>query len=160
MTPQSFLRYQLTLLLAQYGNKKVIAELKKILSLSEKDIESLLVSIGEEKIKKEKETNGKNIKKISFEINSEPSKRERILKEIYSHYSLKNFLPELKDVRHFLDGNSSSTEKIINRTDAKIKILKVLSSLDDKELEFIIDNINSKEKSSLGIISDEILKKN
>ncbi|GKV95864.1 hypothetical protein H2Y56_14890 [Pectobacterium aroidearum] len=157
MTPQLFLRYQLTLLLAQYGNKKIIAELKKILKLSEKEMESLLISLDEIEQPRRARPNEKT--NIQSNYLNESSNRAKLLKEINDSYTLKKFLPELKDVKHFLESNSSAIEKIRSRSDAQISVLKALSSLDDSELEFIVENMRSREKSSLGIISDEILKK-
>lgn len=156
MTPQLFLKYQLTLLLTHYGKQKIITELKKILKLSDKEINSLLSNIDNSN------TGFKTIKKQPFKTPelSGSTERTQTLKEIMDNYNSKTFLPELKDVKQFLTSNSSSSEKIRNRSDAQLSVLKALSSFDDSELKLIINNINNKEKSSLGIISDEILRKN
>ena len=93
---------------------------------------------------------------IELLVAQNPEKADT-LRSLDVRFSNKTFLPELRDVRRFLENHSVPSKSVKSRVDARPKLFRVLASLDSSELSSLSEQMDSGGYSSLGIISDHIL---
>jgi hypothetical protein len=154
-----FLEHEVILLLAKHGERPVLAALAGKIGMSADELRDKLAELRKMKPRAStrKPIHGAN----DFEavIAQHPNKAED-LKVLFGRFQNKTFLPELKDVRRFLDRHSQKIGRIKSRADAAPKLAKLLGSLDSSELAGLCHDSEQGEYSSLGIISDEIMRRN
>lgn len=158
MKQTDFLQLQLAVLIHQYGQHALLKSLASLRGLTTNDLQNLLIDIekvNQPQTKKPQQTQNP-IFKIDVFLKKHPEKSE-LIHSIKLLYDNKTFLPELKDVRRFLDRHGQPTKALKTRSDAFSKVIRVLVDLPTQDLEAILNTKPNNEFSDLGIISDQIL---
>lgn len=161
MTSKELLRFHLALILAQYGDKAVLEGLSLLLNASPMDLRAKLVEF---------ETNGavkgksrprsaNSAETVQALINSAPEKAD-LLREFQERFFNRTFLPELRDVRRFLDRHGELASSLSKRETSFAKIARHLVKMSENDLKLLLAAPVAPEQSSLGVISDQILGSN
>lgn len=157
-SPQKFLDYEVALLLARYGKNSLLGALAKQIDLTPEQLEAFLQNPPARK-------SGASSRKISSLsdlvtrlTNQYPNKADA-LRTLYARLENRTFLPELKDVRRFFDRYGRALGNIKSRSMSLPRVLKLLTELDATELEGLCQTQAENTRSSLGLISDEILRR-
>ena len=153
---KELLDLNLRLLVAQHGKKGVADALSSIDEVS-------LTVIGDKidayaRRNKRRTPNRQPKKTIQEMIRAAKpdSEAECIIERLAQCYENKEFLPELRDVRQFLESRSMSSAKARSRADALPLVIGVLVHFGLEELHSL-ERKQEARGSDLGIISDQIL---
>ena len=158
MTPRRFLDYEVALLLAKHGKEAVLGTLASKLGLAPPELESLLRGIDEEKPVRRERAPAFSVDQIEDLVAQNPQKAEQ-LRVLHTRFLNRTFLPELRDVRRFFEQHSRSLGHTKSRAQSLPKVMRLLADLDRAELDALCEARQPVEYSSLGIISDEILRR-
>jgi hypothetical protein len=158
MNTQNYLQYEIILLLAKYGERQVLNALASHLQISTDVLEERLKEIIQLKprIKTKKKTDPAAIIETLVAHNADKAESLKIL---FSRFQNKTFLPELKDVKRFCNRRGIDIGMVKSRTASAPKLFKLIASLETKAVAILIDDFNAGEYSSLGILADEIMKR-
>jgi hypothetical protein len=143
MSTDEILELELSLLLINYGERKVLRSLAKVNGLNDNELETKLKRIHQLE------------KKPASRKSKDPSKA---VDEIISRQS-RSFLPEMRDIKRLFHRHSLEPKNLKSRSTSASKVFQLLASLDEKELEEFTQEQDKTNYSSLGIISDEIMKR-
>lgn len=156
MSSKEFLDYEVALLLAKYGSSAVLGALSNKLQLRPDELASMLRALPKKR--------PRNVKRkvMPYEIVAQiaqkhPQKAE-LLKVLGRRFENKMFLPELRDVRQFFRSHAHDPGALRSRADSTAKLVGLLADLDKSELESLCQSPEGT-YSSLGLISDEILRR-
>ena len=158
MTTSRFLEYEVALLLAKYGKEPVLLMLAEKLGCAQTELEALMTDIEKKKAIPAGSRAAPTADQIETIISQHPEKASR-LRVLNSRFRNRTFLPELRDVRRFFEQHSRNLGHTKSRAKSLSKLLKLLAELDLTELDTLSSARESGEYSSLGIISDEILRR-
>ncbi len=156
MSYSKFLDYEVALLLAKHGESALLGALAKQLKLTPEQLEAFLQSPPARKSGARSTQRSLPSDLITQLAQEHPNKAEA-LRRLHGHLENRTFLTELKDVRRFLDRHGSSLGSTNSRSAALPKVLKLLAELDVTELEGLCQAQPETSRSSLGLISDQIL---
>lgn len=158
MTSKEYLAIHLTLLLSQYGERSVLEGLAPLIGTSVADLQSRLNDV--QKIGHAQPKRRKGAAAVGAPVESllgqYPEKAD-VLRRIQARFVDRTFLPELKDVRRFLDRHGQASSSLKKRDDGFPRVVRQLVNLPKDELEAIVSEPVSSGYSSLGVISDQIL---
>ena len=158
MTIARFLEYEVALLLAKYGKEPVLRMLAEKLACPQMELEALLTDIEKKKVAPPRYRAVPTADRLETIISQHPEKANQ-LRVLNSRFQNRTFLPELRDVRRFFEQHSRTLGQTKSRAESLSKLLKLLADLDLTELDALSNARESGEYSSLGIISDEILRR-
>ena len=161
MTPREFLELEVSLLLLRHGKDAVLNSVARRMQLSDEalrlELDTLLHADIAQRSKK------KYVAK-QFVLDSILKGREDkagYLHQLCARFENRTFLPELKDVKRFLDRHGRSAPNAKSRMLAQASLFQVLADLEVSELmKLLAEAPAGTETSSLGLISDEILGRN
>lgn len=159
MSSSKFLDYEVTLLLAKYGKSSLLEALAKKLELTPDQLEATLQTPPNQRSvshSRKKPPPFDLLKQLSREF---PNKAH-LLQTLYERFDNRTFLPELRDVRRFFDQHARPLGASKSRAESIEKVLRLLAELDVAELEALCQAQPENAYSSLGLISDEILRRN
>jgi hypothetical protein len=155
MTPQEILELEISLLLIKYGKDRVLKTFAK--KIDDELIQKLSIA---SKISQNRTQKKKGPRK-PFSIEPLFEGREDkadLLTALQARFKNRTFLPELRDVKRFLDRNTNRAISLKSRSAAEKILFTTLANLDKNTLkDFLSDTTSSNKESSLGLISDEIL---
>lgn len=156
-TNDKFLSFDVTILLARYGEKSVIGELSKQVNLREDELEDKLARI--RSLPKRESKSKKAAPEFSLELymSERPDIAEQ-MKVLDSRYDNRTFLSELRHVKRFLERRGVPSANIKSRELGKRKVFELITSLSGKEVSVLMSEDAVAGESSLGIISDQILR--
>lgn len=154
---QTLLNLELRLLIARYGKTEVAEALSGIEST---DIPAIKAGIddyeaGAKRSKAQRRTE-KSIEEMVREVNPINPDVAHLLEKLARAYENKEFLPELRKVKQFLEYRDIPTFKIRSRRDALPTVLQALATCSIDELREL-DEEKRGSRSDLGIITDQIL---
>lgn len=158
MSAQDFLNYEIILLIAKYGEKHVVDALARHLDITSDVLETKLQEMGKLKPRVTSKKRVDTSAIIEVLVAQHPDKAA-YLKTLFSRFQNKTFLTELKDVKRFYNRYADDIGKVKSRTDAIPKLFKLIASLNIKDLSNLCDDYKAGEYSSLGILSEEIMKR-
>jgi hypothetical protein len=158
MNTQNYLQYEIILLLAKYGERQVLNALASHLQISADVLEERLREIIQLKPRITTKKKADPAAIIETLVAQHADKAEG-LKILFSRFQNKTFLPELKDVKRFCNRHGLDIGNVKSRTASVPKLFKLIASLETKAVEILIDDFNTGEYSSLGILADEIMKR-
>lgn len=158
MTSSRFLDYEVALLLAKYGKDPFLAALARRIHLTQSELETLLEAVPEQKVASRANRKRPGLDVVEEIIQSNPE-RAQFLQTLFRRFQNRTFLPELRDVRRFFDERSRNLRSPKSRTDALPHLMRLLAELDRVELETLCQPQSDGAYSSLGIISDSILRR-
>jgi hypothetical protein len=153
-----YLDYEVALLLAKYGKEAVINSLAQKMDMSQVDLEALLKKIDKAKPFPRRHPKAPPVDPIETVVAQYPEKAKQ-LHELHTRFLNRTFLANLRDVKRFFDQHSGSLGHVKSRVQSLPKLIKLLAELGTAELNTLCQTPNSAEYSSLGIISDEILRR-
>jgi len=158
MSTDEILELELSLLLINYGERKVLRSLAKVNGLNDNELETKLKRIHQLE-KKPASRKSRDPSKAVDEIISRHPQKSKLLKLLYSRFQSRSFLPEMRDIKRLFHRHSLEPKNLKSRSTSASKVFQLLASLDEKELEEFTQEQDKTNYSSLGIISDEIMKR-
>lgn len=158
MTSDKFIDYEVALLLAKYGKEVVLRALAQKLGLAQAELELVLQGIEKEKPSPRPSKKTPPIDPIEITVSQHPEKADQ-LRALHARFQNRMFLPELRDVRRFFEQHSRSPGALKSRVQSLPKLVKLLAELDAAELDSLCQASQQTAYSSLGVISDEILRR-
>jgi len=158
MTSKDFLSLHLCLLLAEHGESRVLEALALLLDSAPVDLQVRLADLRKIRHARSKKRTGASKGKMSIEtlLSEHPDKAD-LIREIQERFLERTYLPELKDVRRFLDRHGQPSTTLKKRDDGFAIVARQLVLLSQDELRSILSEPTPLGYSSLGIISDQIL---
>lgn len=158
MESEQFLDYEIALLLAKYGEKRLLTALAGKLGLSPEELHCKLNGLKEVKprVSARKRVDASRIVET---IAAEQPEKASVLRLLFSRFQNKTFLPELKDVKRFFDRHGHALGSVKSRAEVAPRLFKLLGTLATSELKTLCEGGERKEYSSLGLISDEIMRR-
>ncbi len=154
---QSLLDLELRLLIARYGKTEVA---KALSGIGSTDLTAIKAGVedyedGAKRSKAQRRTE-KSIEEMVREVNPLNPDVAHLLEKLARAYENKEFLPELREVKRFLEARDIPTLKIRSRRNAFPIVLQVLAPCSIDELRKL-DEEKRGSRSDLGIITDQIL---
>jgi len=158
MSAPRFLDYEMALLLAKYGKSALLKALAQKINLTPEQLESILqtpLTHGRSSHPRKKQSASDLVDALAQE---HPEKAQS-LRVLQARFENRSFLPELRDVKRFFDQHHRELGSAKSRVEAFPKVVKLLAELDTAELAVLCQSQPQSGRSSLGIISDEILRR-
>lgn len=152
----NILELELEILVLKYGRQKVYKAFANIQGKSEVEIYYKVKSLKE---LKEKRASKKRPKKLPLEIAEEiisGSANEEQLNKLAILFQNKQFLPQLKDVRRFLERQNINTT-VRSRSNSTRSIFETLKHCNKEELDELLIDSKTDEQSSFAKLSDQII---
>ncbi len=154
-----FLDYEVALLLAKYGKGVLLSALAKKLELTPEQLETFLqTSLKERSVSRPMKK--ASVADLVLQLAQEYPNKAQVLRTLFGRLENRTFLPELRDVKRFFEQHARTLGVAKSRRESLSKVLKLLAELDVAELEGLCLAQPENTKSSLGLISDEILRRN
>jgi hypothetical protein len=162
MTPAELIQAEVSLLLIKYGPEAVLSALAKRINQPLEQLRHFVDQLASVPVVEPKNTQKKAPK--AFDLDSlliaHPTKVVA-LKTLHARYLNRTFLPELRDVKRFLERRGHVTANPKSRVAAASVLFRMIAELPDSELTQLCEEPeHGLGTSSLGIISDEILRRN
>jgi len=159
MSSPKFLDYEVALLLAKYGKSAVVNALAKRLELTPDQLEVILQTLPNERSvpRSSKKPPPADVLK---QLASEYPNKAHLFQTLLERFENRTFLPELRDVRRFFERHARPLGASKSRAESVKKVFRLLAELDVGELEALCQAQPESAYSSLGLISDEILRRN
>ncbi|MDE0405433.1 MAG: hypothetical protein OXI53_08995 [Nitrospira sp.] len=154
---KTLLDLELRLLIAQHGKPRVS---KALSAIGEVDLSEIGVEIKtyEEKAKRKdtQRRSRKSIEEMVQDANPDSFDAKHLIEQLARRYEKKEFLPELREVKRFLESRRVPIAKFRSRAEALPMVLSLLAqfTLDDLQA---LDEKGRYRGSDLGIITDQIL---
>jgi hypothetical protein len=158
MSSSKFLDYEVALLLAKYGKTALLAALAKHLQLTADELDLILKT----PLSNKAEVRPKNMR-ASFELIEQlakdyPNKAQQ-LRTLHGRFVNRTFLPELRDVKRFFEQHEHPIGGSRSRAETLPRVLRLLAELEPSELEALCQTQSENTYSSLGVLSEEILRR-
>jgi hypothetical protein len=157
MMSSMYLDYEVALLLAKYGKDAVLNALAQKVQLSHEELESLLKELPNKKPGARSKRRPSVVDSID-QLSREHPTKAHLLRTLHGRFQNRTFLTELRDVRRFFEQHSRDFGSTKSRAESLPRLLKVLAELDLPELNALCQAEPQSAYSSLGLISDEILR--
>lgn len=157
MNTKKFIDYEVSLLLAKYGKRALLAALARKLNLEEGELERTLNEIPSARQSRRSGGRASPPALIESLVSKHPEKGDQ-LKALLARFENRDFLPELRDVRRFFEDHSRDVGRPRSRQQAFPKLLSLLAELDLMELNSILEGATRSSYSALGVISDEVMR--
>jgi hypothetical protein len=154
-----FLDYEVALLLAKYGKTAVLGTLAKKLQLTLDELERILETHLNEKSVSHSKKRPSTVDLVAHLAEAHPNKAQ-LLRTLNGRFENRMFLPELRDVKRFFEQHDQPLGSSRSRADSLPRVLRLLAELEVAELEALCQAQPENAYSSLGVISDEILRRN
>jgi hypothetical protein len=158
MSYSKFLDYEVVLLLAKYGKSAVLGALAKQLALTPEQLEAFLQRPPARQ-SDTRSTKRPSLSDLVTQLAQEHPTKAEVLRTLHGRLENRTFLPQLRDVRRFFDRHEHSLGNTKSRSEALPSVLKLLAELDVTELEGLCQAQPENTRSSLGLLSDAILRR-
>jgi hypothetical protein len=158
MSASKFLDYEVALLLAKYGKTALLDALARKLQLTPDQLEAILQTPLNERPASSSKKRPRPVDLVSQLAQEYPSKAQ-LLRTLHGRFGNRTFLAELRDVKRFFEQHDRPLGASKSRTETLPKVLRLLAELDIAELEALCQAQPDNAYSSLGVISDEILRR-
>lgn len=155
MVTQNILELEVRLLILKYGYKRVIEALARVRNENPEKIEELINEIEQKKLKKTK-PNKISVEEISYKVASEHPDKAPQIQQLAIKFDNKIFLPQLKDVRRFLEKQGTLPKPIKTRQAGAKQVFDVLGRLSVNELDELIGSATN-DQSDFSILADQII---
>ena len=156
MSRDTILQLELRLLVARYGKRRILSAIATIEGVDLVEIERE-IERQEVKAKRKKKRRSKGISELIQEARLSDIDARPFLEELALRFDAKEFLPQLRDVKRFLESRGVPAGKLRSRLNAMPKVVDVLASLSSAELKDLMEELLTSGRGDLGIISDQIL---
>ena len=153
----TLLELELRLLIAQHGKTRVSKALSAIGEVDLSVIDNGIRAFEDRaKRKNGQRSSKKSIEELVHEAKPNSLDAKRLIEKLAHAYENKEFLPELRKVKHFLESRSIPVTRIRSRADALPRVLRVLAQAELDDLQVLNERTRVRE-SDLGMITDQIL---
>ena len=153
---KDLLELEIRLLIARHGKPRVSEALSSI----EADLPTLDTDVKDYASKSRKRRarprHKKDIDEMIREVHPDNPDVERLVRKLALAYEQKEFLPELRRVKSFLESRGALDKKIRSRADALPAVILVLARSGLDELTALAEKKSTRD-SDLGIIANHIL---
>jgi hypothetical protein len=158
MAAARYLEYEVALLLAKYGRSAVLETLALKLELTPEQLEAMLQRPIDNKRtpRPKKKPPGTD---LAAQLEKDYPAKAECLRTLYSRFENRTFLPELRDVKRFFEMHDRPVGALRSRAETLPKVLRLLADLEASDLEALCQARPEGTYSSLGVISDEILRR-
>ena len=153
-----FLDYEVALLLVKYGKSALLKALAQKVNLTPEQLEAILQNPPTQS----RSTHPRKKQSASDLVDAlakEHPEKAQYLRVLQARFENRSFLPELRDVKRFFDQRHRALGSAKSRVETFPKVAKLLAELDAAELAALCQSQPESGYSSLGIISDEILRR-
>jgi hypothetical protein len=152
-----FLDLSLRLLVVQHGKMRVTEALSAIKDVDTAVIRSEIETC-EDQVKRKiaRQRSRKSIEETIRDAKPDSPGAQSVIERLVLAYERKEFLPELRDVRRFLESRLPSPVRLRSRADALPVVVGVLARCGLDELH-LLDRRTRARGGDLGIITDQIL---
>ena len=158
MSASRFLDYEVALLLAKYGKTALLKALAQKLNTTPEQLESILQSSPTEGLSP-RARKRRSVPNVIEDLAQKHPDKAQFLETLQARFENRSFLPELRDVRRFFEQHQRPLATTKSRVHAFPKLANLLAELDVSELSTLCQSQQQSAYSSLGIISDEILRR-
>jgi len=155
VSQEDLIGLEVRLLLARYGKRRVLEALAAIHQVDLAAIETEIERY-EARAKDKKRSRRKGIPELVEDARLDRAMRSIVEKIAYA-YESKEFLPELRAVKRFLESQGISADKLRSRADALPKVIDVLAHQSKEGLEKLVADSKKAGRGDLGVIADQIL---
>ena len=154
---KDLLGLELRLLIARHGKARINEALS---SMEDVNLATLDADVkayeGRTRRNKVRPRPRKSIDEMIQEANPENSDAEYLIRKLVRAYEDRRFLPELREIKRFLESRRTSAVKFRSRTDALPAVIKALAQAEPDELA-TLDERKGTRGGDLGIIANQIL---
>ncbi|GEM_PF-2750341 len=157
MEDVNIIELEVRLLLLKYGLKRVLQTLASIRNFEPVNIEQLINEASYQKSQKSR-IKHTTIEEILKTIDFPNSEVKPLVYKLGNKFENKIFLPQLKDVRMFLEKNSVAPKSIKSRISAAKKVFELLSMMSVTQLNELLES-SVVGQSDLSVISDQIVRR-
>lgn len=158
MSAPRFLDYEVALLLAKYGKSALLKTLAQKVNLMPEQLEAILQNPPTQSRSTHSHKKQSASDLVDALAKEHPEKAQSI-RVLQARFENRSFLPELRDVKRFFDQRRRTLGSVKSRVETFPKVVKLLVELDVAELNALCQSQPQSGYSSLGIISDEILRR-
>ena len=152
---KEILNIEIELLIVKYGYKNILEALSKIKGISIDEIEFSIASL-QKKSDMRKPIRKKSIIEVAEDVIS-GAEHYTSLHKLAIKYRNKEFLPQLKDVRRFLERSGIESNKLKSRVDSTKKVFEFLKGLSKHEIESLLTEIPENGESAFSALANEII---
>lgn len=156
MSQNTILNLQVRLLIAQYGKRQVLQSFADNEGVSPEEIEHEIELI-EVNAKRKKQRPKKSLAERLQDVHLSDPVAKLALDKLAHRYDAKEFLPDLRNVKRYLESQGVPTEKLRSRLDALPKVINVLASQPVDQLQKLLEESLTSRRGDLGMITDQIL---
>lgn len=149
------IKLKVKLLIAEHGRRTLIEALASVDNVEIGDIEKEIEAYKTKKKKPKRQRKG--LVELLQNLPTPSEEARQILEKIVYRYDSREFLPQLRDVRKFLDSQDETTPILKSRKDALPIVINVLSHKTVDELQQLSDESVLNSGGDLGIITEQIL---
>jgi hypothetical protein len=156
-TPR-FLDYEVALLLAKHGKTALVKALAQKVNLTPEQLESILQSPPTPN-RSSQPRKMQSASDLLETLTQEHPEKAQFLRVLQARFENRSFLPELRDVKRFFEQRHRTLGNAKSRLATFPRVVKLLVELDSTELSSLCQSQPQDGYSSLGIISNEILRR-
>ena len=154
---KDLLGLELRLLIARHGKARINEALSSMEDIGLATLDADVRAYeGRTRRSKARPRSRKNIDEMIREANLENPDAERFIRKLVLAYEDRQFLPELREVKRFLESRRTSAAKFRSRTDALPAVIRVLAQTEPDELATLVER-KATLGGDLGIIANQIL---
>ncbi len=155
---KTLLDLSLRLLIVQHGKARVSEALSAIEDADLSGIHGEIESCGNKATRtKAQRRPGKSIEETIRDAGPASPEAEGVIKKLARAYQSREFLPELRDVKRFLESRSTlPAARLRSRADAFPMVVRVLARCELDEL-YSLDRRRENRGGDLGVITDHLL---
>ena len=150
-----FLELELRLLIVRYNRKRVLHALARLGDQTPEQLEELLRAAEEKRKAKRPEPSVMDIVASESRVHPEIAEPLRLLGLAFQN---RTFLPQLRDVRRFLDRTSSTHGKLRSREAAAASVFCALGKLTRDELLRLTAHNDASGESEFSMLAREIMR--
>ena len=154
---KDLLGLELRLLIARHGKARINEALSSMEDIGLTTLDADVRAYeGRTRRSKARPRSRKSIDDMIREANLENPNAEHFIRKLALAYEDRQFLPELREVKRFLESRLTSAAKFRSRADALPAVIKVLAQTEPDELATLVERKGTR-GGDLGIIANQIL---
>lgn len=147
------------LLLLRYGRRRLLSALAKIIEQSPEQLELQLQALLETPTMKPTKAPSPSAIEVATSEFCDRAEIRELLRHLAISFENRTFLPNLRDVRQFLERHGGSSQKFRSRAAAGPVLVRVLSKLPPDELARLAERNESSGDSDYELLSRAIMGK-
>ena len=154
---KDLLGLELRLLIARHGKARINEALSSMEDIGLATLDADIRAYeGRTRRSKARPRSRKSIDEMIQEANPENPDAEHLIRKLAFAYKDRQFLPDLREVKRFLEFRRTSAVKFHSRADALPAVIRVLAQTDPDELAALVERKGTR-GGDLGIIANQIL---